>query len=141
MKRQTKFIFIKYLFFAILLSSCAANHFKFEKRAYRNSKTLVTYTGMANEFEDGYLVLKENGYFKFYQKLWLVIIRIKDGESVGRYTQKNDTLYLHWLDKDPKQIAYYLSKKCVIDSTTKKLWFIDELSNQRLWSLGRALSK
>jgi len=60
---------------------------------------------------------------------------------VGRYSQKNDTLYLNWLDTDPKQIKYYLSKKCVFDSTTKSLWFIDELSNQRLWGLGLTFRK
>lgn len=132
--------FLKYFFFAFTLSSCATTNGTFDKREYRKSKTLATYTGMANELQDGYLVLKENGYFKFYQKLWLVV-SIKQGESVGRYSQKNDTLYLNWLDTDPKQIKYYLSKKCVIDSTTKSLWFIDELSNQRLWGLGRTLSR
>ena len=125
----------KYSFFVLTLSSCATTNGTFDKKEYRKSKTLSTYTGMANELQDGYLVLKENGYFKFYQKLWLVI-SIKQGESVGRYSQKNDTLYLNWFNTDPKQIKYYLSKKCVIDSTTKSLWFIDELSNQRFWGLG-----
>lgn len=123
------------MLFVLTLSSCAAANRTFDKKEYRKSKTLATYTGMANELQDGYLVLKENGYFKFYQKLWL-IVSIKQGESAGRYSQTNDTLYLNWLDTDPKQIKYYLSKKCVIDSTTKSIWFIDELTNQRLWGLG-----
>ncbi len=127
----------KYLLFVLTLSSCASANKTFDKKEYRKSKTLTTYTGMANELQDGYLVLKENGYFKFYQKMWL-IVNIKQGESVGRYSQKSDTLYLDWLDTDPKQIKYYLSKKCVIDSTTKNLWFIDELTNQRLWGMGLA---
>ena len=131
---------IKYFLFTLTLSSCATTNEIFDKKEYRKSKVLATYTGMANELQDGYLVLKENGYFKFYQKLWL-IVSIKQGESVGRYSQNNDTLYLNWLDTDPKQIKYYLSKKCVIDSTTKSLWFIDELTNQRLWGLGLTLNK
>lgn len=127
--------FLKYLLFVLTLSSCAATNRTFDKNEYRKSKTIAKYAGMANELQDGYLVLKENGYFKFYQKLWL-IVSIKQGESVGRYSQTTDTLYLNWLDTKPKQIKYYLSKKCVIDSTTKSIWFIDELTNQRLWGLG-----
>jgi hypothetical protein len=131
---------LKYLLFVLILSSCATTNSVFDKKEYRKSKTLVTYKGMAGEFQDGYLVLKENGYFKFYQKLWL-IVSIKQEESIGRYSQKNDTLYLNWFNKDPKQIKYYLSKKCVTDSTTKGLWFIDELTNQKLWGLGLTLNK
>ena len=125
---------LKYFLFALTLSSCATGNKTFDKKVYRKSKTLAKYTSMANELQDGYLVLKENGYFKFYQKTWL-IVSIKQGESVGRYSQISDTLYLNWLDTDPKQIKYYLSKKCVIDKTTRSLWFIDELNNQRLWGL------
>lgn len=135
-----KITILKYCFFIFILSSCATSNKPFEKGDYKKSKVLATYTGMANELQDGYLVLKENGYFKFYQKLWL-IISIKQCESVGRYSQKNDTLYLNWLDTDPKQFKYYLSKKCIIDSTTKSLWFIDEVSNQRLWGMSLALNK
>lgn len=131
---------VKYNLFILALFSCATSNKAFDKREYRKSKAIATYTGMANELQDGYLVLKENGYFKFYQKLWL-IVSIKQGESVGRYSQKNDTIYLNWLNTEPKQIKYFLSKKCVIDSTTKSLWFIDELSNQRLWGMGLTLNK
>ncbi|MBL0358322.1 MAG: hypothetical protein IPP72_16280 [Chitinophagaceae bacterium] len=127
---------IKYFLFASTLCSCAAVNKTFDKREFRKSKVIATYTGMANELQDGYLVLKENGYFKFYQKLWL-IVTIKQGENFGRYSQSNDTLYLNWLDINPKEIKYYLSSKCVIDPTTKNLWFIDEITNQRLWGLGR----
>jgi hypothetical protein len=125
---------LKYLLFILTLSSCATTNKIFDKKEYKKSRILATYTGMTNELQDGYLVLKENGYFKFYQKLWL-IVSIKQGESVGRYSQNGDTLYLNWLDTEPKQMKYYLSKKCTIDSTTKNLWFIDELTNQRLWGL------
>jgi hypothetical protein len=135
-----KNVFLKYFIFSLALSSCATTKEGFKKKEYKNSKKLATYTGMANELQDGYLVLKENGYFKFYQRLWL-IFNIKQGESVGRYSQNNDTITLNWLDTDPKQIKYYLSKKCVIDSTTKSLWFIDELTNQRLWGLGLTQNK
>ena len=131
---------LKYFIFVLTLSSCSTTNKTFDKKEYWKSKALSTYTGMANELQDGYLVLKENGYFKFYQKLWLVV-SIKQGESVGRYSQKNDTLLLNWLNTDPKQIKYYLSKKCVIDSTTKSLWFIDEVTNQRLWGMGLTSKK
>ena len=131
---------LKYFLLALILSSCAATNENFDKRRYRKSKVLATYTGMANELQDGYLLLKENGYFKFYQKLW-VIVSIKQGENIGRYSQSNDTLYLNWLDTDPKEIKYYLSSKCVIDSTTKTLWFIDEVTNERLWGLGQKTKK
>jgi len=131
---------LKYLLLVLTFSSCGTSNKTFDYKEYRKSKVLATYTGMGNELQDGYLVLKENGYFKFYQKLWL-IVSIKQGESVGRYSQMKDTLYLNWLDTDPKQIKYYLSNKCIIDSTTKSLWFIDELSNQRLWGLSLAIKK
>lgn len=131
---------LKYFLIAWLLSSCAATNQTFDKRKYKKSKVLATYTGMANELQDGYLVLKENGYFKFYQKLWL-IVTIKQGENIGRYSQSKDTLYLNWLDTDPKEIKYNLSSKCVIDSVTKSLWFIDETTNERLWGLGQKTKK
>ena len=131
---------LKYLLFVLTLSSCATANKTFDKKEFRKSKALATYTGMENGLQDGNLVLKENGYFKFYEKLWL-IVSIKQDEWVGRYSQKNDTLYFNWLDTDPKQIKYYLSKKCVLDSTTKSLWFIDELGNQRLWGMRLTLNK
>lgn len=125
---------LKYFLFISTLYSCGVTNKSYEKKEYKKAKLIATYSGIANEFQDGYLVLKENGYFKFYQKFWL-IVTLKQSESIGRYSQKNDTLILNWLDKDPKQIKYYLSKKCIIDSTTKNLWFINELTNQRLWRL------
>ena len=125
---------LKYFLFISTLYSCGVTNKSYEKKEYKKAKLIATYSGIANEFQDGYLVLKENGYFKFYQKFWL-IFTLKQSESIGRYSQKNDTLILNWLDKDPKQIKYYLSKKCIIDSTTKNLWFINELTNQRLWRL------
>jgi hypothetical protein len=127
---------LQYFFFVLIFSSCATNKLDFNKKEYRKSNTLVKYSGNENELQDGYLVLKENGYFKFYEKLWL-IVTIKQGEYIGRYSQKDDTLYLNWSNKDTKQIKPYLSKKCIIDSTTKSLWFIDELDNKRLWGLHR----
>lgn len=131
---------LKYFLFVLTFSSCTTTNRAFNKMEYRRAKALATYAGMANELQDGYLVLKENGYFKFYQKLWL-IVSIKQGEFVGRYSQKNDTIYLDWLNTDPKQIKYYLSRKCVINPTTKSLWFIDEVTNQKLWGLGLTSNK
>jgi hypothetical protein len=130
---------VKYFLFILTLSSCATANKNFEKKRYRKSKTLATYSGGANELQDGYLVLKENGYFNFYQKLWL-IVSIRQTGYVGRYAQLGDTLYLNWLNTDPKQIKYYLSKKAVIDSTSGSLWFIDERTNERLWGLGLTMS-
>jgi hypothetical protein len=124
----------------LTVSSCATSNESFNKKQYNKSKTIATYKGAANELQDGYLILKENGYFKFYQKLWLVV-NIKQGEFVGRYSQTNDTLYLNWLNKNPKQVKYYLSNKCLMNTTTKSVWFIDEISNQRLWVLGLTLSR
>jgi hypothetical protein len=132
--------FLRPFILVLALSACATTNKTFDKKEYRNSKVLASYTGMANELEDGYLILKENGYFESYQKLWL-IVSIKQGGSVGRYSQTNDTLYLNWLDTDPKKIKYYLSKKCVIDPTTKSLWFIDEVTNEKLWGLGLISNK
>ena len=129
-----------YFCLVIIFYSCANANKTIDKRKFKKSKSVSVYTGMANEFEDGYLVLKENGYFKFYQKFWF-IVSIKQGESIGQYSQSNDTLYLNWLDKDPKQIKHYLSKKCIIDSSTKSLWFIDEQNGHRLWEMRQSSKK
>ncbi|MGC4099861.1 hypothetical protein [Ferruginibacter sp.] len=127
--------FLKYFALLLFLSSCGVSNKDFDKKRYRRSKTLAVYSGMANEFQDGYMVLKEHNYFKFYQTFWL-IVTIKQGGYTGRYDIKNDTLYLNWGKTDPKQIKYYLSNKCLVDSSTKSLWFIDEISNSKLWGLG-----
>jgi len=123
---------VKYLLFVLMCTACATSNTNINKREFRKSKSLVTYSGMANEFQDGYLILLENGYFKFYQKFWL-IVSIKQGEYLGRYSQVNDTIHLNWLDTDPKEIKYYLSNKCIIDTGTNHLWFVDELTNKKLW--------
>lgn len=125
----------KLLLLLLILHSCGVSNKSVDSRHYRKSKKLATYSGMANEFQDGYLILKENNYFQFYQKFWL-IVSIKQSDYVGRYYQSNDTLYLNWGNFDPKEIKYYMSSKCVIDSTTKSLWFLDEATDKRLWSLG-----
>src|SRR5262245_55082390 len=128
---QMKRTIALYCFLALVLSSCVASNRVLDKKEYRRSKVVATYSGMANEFEDGYLVLKENGYFKFW-----IIINIKQSSYIGRYDRNNDTLSLNWLSTKPKDIKYYLSKKCAIDTTTKSLFFIDEATNERLWGLG-----
>jgi len=127
--------FYRLIIFIILFSSCAAGNRTVDKKKYRHSKTLVTYSGMANEFEDGYLQLKENGYFKYYQRIWL-LGNLKEGAYIGRYTQSNDTIYLNWLNADPKKIKNYLSSIAVKDTTVKSVSFIDEVSGERLWSIG-----
>ncbi len=70
----------KYLILLLMLGSCATTNSSFNKNEYRRSKSIATYSGMTNELEDGYLILKENGYFKFYQKLWM-IINIKEVDN------------------------------------------------------------
>ena len=112
----------------------------FNKKEYRRSKPIATYVGMGNDLQDGYLVLKENGYFKFYQKLWLGIT-LKQDEYAGRYSQSGDTLYLDWLQTDPKKIKNYLSRKCIITPSKKRVWFVDETTNKLLWSLSLASKK
>jgi hypothetical protein len=124
----------KLILFLLIITSCATSSHDFNNREYRKSKSLFTYKAMANELQDGCLILKENNYFKYYDKLWLVV-NIKLGEYIGRYSQSNDTIYLNWLGSDPKNIHPYLSNKCIVDSSTKSLWFIDNSTNERLWGL------
>ena len=129
-----KFPFLQYFILLLMVSSCATADRSLNKKEYRRSKPIATYSSMANELEDGYLVLKENGYFQFYQKLWIGI-SIKENEYIGRYSLNNDTLYLNWLSADPKRIKYYLSRKCIIKSSEKQAWFVDEITNERSWGL------
>lgn len=89
---------------------------------------------MANELVDDYFILKSNNYFKFYKKLWMVV-SIKMSAYPGRYTQKKDTLFLTWMDGDPKKISPYLSNKCIIDSISKELWFLDDLTGVKVKSM------
>ena len=131
---------LKYFLMLLILESCASSNSKFNNKEFKKSKTLAGYSGMENEFQDAYLVLKENGNFKFYQKYW-VIFSFKQAPYIGTYLRKNDTLYLNWVDADPKQIRYYLSNKCVIDSANESLWFLDEITNKRLWGMGSARNK
>ena len=130
----------KYLILLLILGSCATTNSSFNKKEYRRSKSIVTYSWMANELGDVYLILKENGYFKFYQKLWM-IINIKEADYIGRYSRKNDTLFLDWLNVDPKQIKYYLSGKCIIKASEKEVWFVDEITNEKLWGLSLASNR
>ena len=135
-----KKVFPRHLILLLLLGSCVTTNSSFNKKEYRRSKPIATYSGMTNELEDGYLVLKENGYFKFYQKFWIVFT-IKEADYMGRYSQKNDTLFLDWLNVNPKQIKYYLSGKCIIKASEKEVWFVDEITNERLWGLSLASNR
>jgi hypothetical protein len=132
--------YIKYLLFVLAISSCVATNKTFDKKEYKKSRAIATYSGMGNELQDGYLVLKENNYFTFYQKSWL-LVSIKQGECIGRYSQNNDTLYLNWPSTDPRQIKDYLSRKCLIDTGSRTLWFVDDSTNEKLWQLRLALNR
>jgi len=127
-------LILKYFLMLLVLESCVTSNSKFSNKEFKKSKTLASYSGMENEFQDAYLVLKEDGYFKFYQKIWL-IFNIKQTPYYGTYLRKNDTLYMNWIDSDPKKIRYYLSNKCVVDSTKESLMFVDETTNQPLWGM------
>jgi hypothetical protein len=124
----------------LILQSCASSNSKFNNNEFKKLKTLAGYSGMENEFQDAYLVLKENGNFKFYQKYW-VIFSFKQAPYIGTYLRKNDALYLNWIDTDPKYIKYYLSNKCVVDPTKESLLFVDETTNQPLWSMSLTRKK
>jgi len=131
---------LKYFLMLLILQSCTTSNTRFAIKEFKKSKTLTSYSGMENELQDAYLVLKENGYFNFYQKIW-IIISIKQTPDFGTYFRKNDTLFLNWVDADPKKIRSYLSNKCVIDSANESLWFLDEITNKRLWEMGSARNK
>ncbi len=128
-------LFIESLLLLALLS-CAPPMENFRRSEYRKSRPVATYSGMANEFEDGFLVLKENGYFRYYHTFWL-LVNIRESSYRGRYTESHDTLYLSWPVKDPRQIKPFLSRICIRDSAAKTLWFVDEKSGERLWGLHR----
>lgn len=89
------------------------------------------YSQMANEFADDYFVLKENGFFEYYQKLW-VIVNIRMVSYKGRYTQAGDTLTLDWLGTDPKRLRYYLSHTALLDSSKAGIMFVDELAGKEI---------
>jgi len=125
---------LTFMLLPLIFSAFVSTHKTVNRKEYRKSKELATYKGMENEFQDGYLILKENGYFVFYEKTWMVV-SIKHGKTIGRYSMKSDTLHLNWLETNPQKIKQYISSKCIIDSTTKSLWFVDEIENKRLWKL------
>lgn len=130
----------KHIYFILLLTlvtllACTSEKHLISGKEYRKSKPIVTYCGMANELQDGCLVLKENGYFSFRQKLWL-IITINLHSYKGKYTQEGDTVYLKWNKFNPKTIWPFLSNKCFIDSVNKSIWFIEEGTNEKLWGAG-----
>ena len=64
---------------------------------------LQTYRGGQNELEDGYIIFKENNYFKYYEEVWL-IISVKQREFIGRYSKFNDTVY--WIGSVLTQRKY-----------------------------------
>ncbi len=112
-----------------MLAACASS-----KPSFRRSKPIATYYGMEDMLGDGYLTLKENGYFRYYEKRWVVFM-VKMNEYHGRYSRKDDTIILDWLDADPKKIKYFLSKKCVVKDSSRKIWFVDETNGRFLWGL------
>lgn len=132
-----KIKFSTYLILLLMLGSCGTASHSFSKKKYRRSATITTYSRMVNELETENLVLKENGYFEFYQIFWMVFT-IKEADYIGRYSQKNDTLFLDWLHVNPKQVKYYLSGKCIINTSEKEVWFVDDATNERLRGLSVA---
>lgn len=88
---------------------------------------------MANELQDGFLILKDNGKFRFHMNLWM-ILNFKTSKNTGTYVQVKDTLFLDWEGTDPKNIKPYLSRKCILDSSGM-LWFVEEHTNKKLWSM------
>jgi|GEM_PF-1490520 len=125
--------FYKLLFFLFVLAGCAGNNRAFDKEL-RKSKSVRTYKGNVNEFQDGYLVLKENNYFVYYDRLW-VLFNLKQGEYTGRYSQSNDTLYLNWQNANPRNIHQFLTSTCVLDTSKKSIWFFDVAVNNKVWGL------
>ena len=120
--------------FLVLAMGCGTSKLGYNKREFRRSETIATYSTMANELQDDYLVLKENNYFEFHQTIWMVAT-IKQVGYVGTYTQSNDTIFLNWIGVNPQEIRPFLSSKCIIDSTANQIWFLEQVSDIRIKSL------
>jgi hypothetical protein len=121
-------------FLLVITMGCRTSEAVYNKREFRRSKIIATYSTMANELQDDYLVLKENNYFKFYQTIWMVAT-IKLGPFTGTYTQSNDTIFLNWMGVNPQEIRPFLSGRCIIDSSADEIWFLDQFSDIRIKSL------
>ena len=104
---------LKFFLILAILQSCAVSNSRSSSKEFKKSKTLASYSGMVNELTP---------YF-------------------GTYLQKNDTLYLRWIDIDPKKIKYFLSNKCVVDSTKRRLQFVDERLVRPLWDMSLTRNK
>jgi hypothetical protein len=131
---EMKNLFCTCALLLLMLISCSTAGKIINTKDYRKSKTLWVYKSMENELEDGYLLLKENHYFKFYETAGLGV-NIKQSVYTGLYRQSNDTLWLNWLQVNPEQIKPFLSRKCLLDSSGQNVWFVDEVTNQKLWEL------
>lgn len=118
----------------LVLLGCGSSQPEFDKSEFRRAKLLCRFTGMANELEDANLELRANGYFAYYSTLWLGVT-IKQATFRGRYFKQSDTIYLNWIQIDPKSIKPYLSRKCLVDSNSKRLWFVDEQTGERFLGL------
>lgn len=132
-------IFPLYFLLAMAFFSCATRHPALSD-PYQHAAQLATYRGPTTDMQDGYLVLTKNGYFKFYEEA-CPLYCMKDKDYFGRFSQTNDTLYLDWQGTDPKKVKHFLSRKCVVDTATKSLSFIDEVTNQRLWKITMVTTK
>jgi hypothetical protein len=120
-----------YLAIVCLLVSCSSGKEVSITRQYRKSSMLSTYMAMADEFQDHCLVLKENGSFRYCKKL----LGLNLGVDYGTFNRNGDTLWLNWQGTDPKDIADYLSSKCILHSTS--ISFVDEISDRELVTFGK----
>jgi hypothetical protein len=128
--------------FAILFITlgCGTSRVGYNKREFKKSKIIAKYSTMANELQDDCFVLLENNYFKFYQTIWMVAT-IKQVGYVGTYTQSNDTIFLNWMGVNPQEVRPFLSSKCIIDTATNKIWFLDQVADLRIKSLSLTRKK
>jgi hypothetical protein len=131
--------YLLFVSFSLFILSCTSTGPGFKRKGYRKSVTIATFREMANEFDDVYLVVKSNGYFKFYKKSWL-LFGLKYNTFIGRFDQFGDTLQLHW-GNDPT--AYYtrMSDRLLADSSRHQLWVLDINTGAKEWSLGRVRAR
>lgn len=128
---RNRFLYVLSLF---VFFACGTVQPEYEKREFRRAKLQYRFTGMANELEDANLELRTNGYFAYYSTLWMGVT-IKQATYRGRYIKQGDTIFLNWYQTDPKRIKPYLSGKCLADSNSKSLWFLDEQTGERSLAL------
>ena len=113
------------IFLSVLLTiSCTVriNHTTFSNKAsFLISRTVAKYYS-PHKYDK--LTLKRNQYFKICDHN---VTKFFDTKNIyiGRYIQKNDTLYLDWLDvKSP-----YKSHLAVFDTTRNRIYLLEDQTN------------